>query len=164
MLGLANISKPLAYTSNCFVLFWTDFLLFVHLSITWPLTAGLPSIVLPFRPCPSGELDELYLSWGNFKADVAHFILFFAQVAFLASLVILLLMGTPAIIYLGWIVMFVIVNMYLSEWFLNGPPNHLFAAGKEFAKNPGDKGEAWVSRDPSHEGEKWVFINGVAVG
>ena len=164
MLGLANIAKPLAYTSNCFKLLLTDVLLFIHLSITWPLTAGLPSIVLPFHPCGSGPLDELYLSWDNFKADIAHTFLFIAQVLFLGSLVCFLFMGLPAALYLGYIAAFIVGNMYFCQWFLNGPPNQKFFAGEEFVKNAEDDGTEWVSKDSAHEGEKWVFINGVAVG
>ena len=171
MIGLDNIAKPLAYTSNAFNLLLTDVLLFIHLSITWPLTAGLLSIVLPFQPCGSGPLDELYLSWrdpkgswGNIKANIVHTILFIAQIVFLVSLVCFLFMGLPTALYFGYITAFLVGNFYFCQWFLNGPSDQEFFAGKKFAKNPEQPGEEWVSKDPSHEGEKWVLINGVAVG
>lgn len=171
MIGLDNISKPFPYTSNPFNLLATDVLLFIHLSITWPLTAGLLSIVLPLQPCGSGALDELYFSWrdlegswGNVKADIVHTILFVAQIAFFVSLVCFLLMGVPTALYFGYIAAFLVGNFYFCECFLNGPSDQKFFAGKEYAKNQDDAGEKWVSKDPSHEGEKWVLINGVAVG
>ena len=164
MIYLDNFSKPLAYTSNAFTLFLTDVLLFIHLSITWPLTAGLASIVLPFRPCGSGELDELYLSRKNIQADVVHTILFIAQALFLISLACFLFMGLPTALYFGYIAAFLVGNFYFCEWFLNGPSGQKYFAGEEFAKNPKESGDKWVSKDPSHRGERWVFINGVAVG
>jgi hypothetical protein len=165
MYGLGNISKPLPYTSNAFKLFLTDVLLFIHLSITWPIWAGLLSIVLPFHPSPSGALDELAFTWENLQADVVHTILFIAQILFLISLVVLLCMGIPTAVYFGWIGAFIAGNMLFCKWLLNGPPTQKFFAGKKYAKDAdATAGEDWVSKDPAHEGEKWVFINGVAVG
>lgn len=166
MLDLPDTSKPLSYTSNTFHLLFNDCLLFVRLSITWPLTAGLLSIVLPFRPFPSGKLDELYPSKSNIWAIVVHGVLFIAQCLFLISLVALLFMGVPAILYFVYIVGFVGANMLISNVCLNGGSGQgkYWVAGAEYAANPTDDGEAWVSKDPAHEGEKWVLINGVAVG
>jgi hypothetical protein len=161
-----DTSKPLSYTSNTFHLLLNDILLFNKLSITWPITAGLLSIVLPLSPYPSGTLDELYPSWQNIWAIGVHAILFIGQCAFLVSLGAFLFMGVPAILYFAYIIIFVLVNIGLSNLLLNrgSQKGKYWVAGKEYAKNPDDDGESWVSKDPSHEGEKWVFINGVAVG
>ena len=164
MLGLANM-LPLAYTSNSFHLFAADVLLFIHLSITWPLTAGLPSIILPFQPAPSGHLDELYVTRDNGKAVFIHMLLFLSQLIFLLSLIWALLVAMPIPLFFGYIGAFIFVNMHLCQWFLDGPPDQKFFAGRDYAKNREETdGTKWLSRDPSHEGEKWVFINGVAVG
>jgi hypothetical protein len=165
IVDMDNQTKPLAYTSNCFSLLSTDVLLFFRLSITWPLTAGLLSIILPVSPAPSGKLDELALTWENFKASLVHVILCVGQLVFLFSLACCLLMGVPAALVLAYVVGFVLFNMYFCQWFLDGSPTQKFFAGREFAKSPDAvSGEDWVSSDPAHAGEKWVFINGVAVG
>ena len=169
---LAGFSKPLPYTSNTFYLFLADLSLFIKNSIAWP-PAGLPSIVWPWKPWPSGPLDELYLTWHDWKnpgqnnlgPDLVHLFLFVAQIAFLCGLFYFLFISRwSAILYIAYVVAFGIVNIYLCQWLLSGPPGQKFFAGKEFAKNPDDPGDGWVSKDPSHEGEKWVFINGIAVG
>jgi hypothetical protein len=161
-----DTSKPLSYTSNTFHLLLNDIFLFIKLSITWPITAGLLSIVLPFRPYPSGKLDELYPSAQNLWAVGVHGILFIAQFLFLVSLVAFIFMGVPAILYFAYIIIFVLVNIGLSNLLLNrgSQEGKFWVAGKEYAANPEDDGESWVSKDLAHEGEKWVFINGVAVG
>lgn len=164
MLGVANISKPVAYTSNALTLLRTDIILFIRLSVTWPLTVGLPSIVLPFTPLPSRALDELFPSAQNLWAATHHIILFVAQILFMVGLVVLLFIAAPAALFFAYVAVFILVNRVYCGIFLNGRPGQHYTAGQQFARNPESPGEQWVSRDPSHEGEKWVFINGVAVG
>lgn len=164
MLGLANISKPLPYTSNPLALLTIDVLLFIRLSITWPLTLGLPSIVLPLIPFPSRALDELFPSPQNLWATTHHVVLFVAQILFMIGLAVLLFIGAPAALFFAYLAAFILVNKAYCRIFLNGRPGQHYSAGKQFARNPESLGEQWVSRDPSHKGEKWVFINGVAVG
>ena len=181
MLGLgrlralvASISRPLPYTSNALYLFVADLSLFIRNSIAWP-PAGLPSIVWPWDPCPSGPLDELYLTWNDWKwdnlwrtnagPDLVHGVLFIAQVWFLYRLFYFVFISRlSAVVCVGYVVAFGIANIYVCRRLLSGPPGQSFYAGKEFASNPQDAGEKWVSEEPSHKGEKWVFINGIAVG
>lgn len=162
MIGLGNVSKPAANTDNLFALIVADIFLVIHLTFTWPMTASLPSIALPLRPFNSGPLDELYPSWENGQVVVIHTILFFAHILFLLSLVVLLFIGFPALLFFGYALAMFVANRYICAWLLNGP-DRMYYGGKEFAKNP-DNYENWASKDPSHEGERWVFINGVAAG
>ena len=108
---------------------------------------------MPFTPSPSGSLDELALTWENIKCDIVHTILFVAQMGFLGSLVVLLFTGLPGILYALWVVAFIWGNMLFCRVFLNGPAGQVFSAGEEYE-----------GMNPEHEGERWVFVNGVAVG
>ncbi|OAL38357.1 hypothetical protein AYO20_02416 [Fonsecaea nubica] len=145
-------SKPIPYTANPLLLMINDLMLFAEITFTWPITAGLPSIVLPLFPTRSGSLDELAFTGANLWAAVLHFILIVAQTIFLGSLLPLAFIGLPSF-YLLYIVGFVVGN----QWFtvlLNGPRRRGL-----FESNP-----ECVRGKPLHEHEKWVFINGVAVG
>ncbi len=152
------------YTTGTFRLFLADLILFVWLSLPWQPAGGLLSIVWPLCPWPSGALDELYPSRENLWSDAIHCLLFCAQTFFLGSLVWCLVTIVPASWFVGYIVLFIVGNMVFCQKLLSGPPGQKFFAGREFAKNPEDVGEKWVSKESSHHGEKWVFINGVAVG
>ncbi|OCT51184.1 hypothetical protein CLCR_08306 [Cladophialophora carrionii] len=149
----AQTSKPLPYTANPLLLMFNDLLLFLQITFTWPITAGLLSIVLPLLPGKSGPLDELALTGPNLWALLQHFILIIAQILFLLSLIPLALLVLP-VVYFLYITGFVVGNQWISR-LLNGPRRQrLFQSHPDCVK--GD----W----PEHEGEKWVFINGVAVG
>ena len=148
-----NSSKPIPYTANPLLLVLNDLMLFVQITFTWPITAGLLSIVLPLSPMKSGSLDELALTGANLWTLFLHTVLIFAQIAFILSLIPLALIGLP-LLYFLYIVAFVLGNKWASG-LLNGPrQQELFKSHLDCVK--GD----W----PRHENEKWVFINGVAVG
>lgn len=72
MFSFNHKHKPLAYTADTLALLRNDVVLFFRLTIIWPLTAGLLSIILPVSPFPSGDLDELYLSCRNIYAIGIH--------------------------------------------------------------------------------------------
>ncbi|ETI22813.1 hypothetical protein G647_06889 [Cladophialophora carrionii CBS 160.54] len=149
----AQTSTPLPYTANPLLLMFNDVLLFLQITLTWPITAGLLSIVLPLLPGKSGPLDELAWTGPNLWALLQHFILILAQILFLLSLIPLALLVLP-VVYFLYITGFVVGNQWISR-LLNGPRRQgLFQSHPDCVK--GD----W----PEHEGEKWVFINGVAVG
>ncbi|KAJ4523685.1 hypothetical protein HRR83_000332 [Exophiala dermatitidis] len=144
-------SKPLPYTANPLLLMLNDLWLFVQITFTWPLTAGLPSIILPLSPSRSKGLDELALTVPNAWSDFIHLILVVAQTLFLISLFPLAYILLPSL-YLLYIVAFVLGN----QWFtvlLNGRRRSGFMSDPQCVQG---------KRDYPHE--RWVFINGVAVG
>lgn len=131
----------------------TDTLLFLRITFTWPLKAGLPSIVLPFYPFRSGELDELYPSFQNIKALILHAFLVIIQAAFLILLIPSLFLGLPVPLF-AWtpfsvllIVGFVLGNDFFCI-LLNGTKRRY-----ESVVDP-----TW---EP-HDDECWLFVNGVA--
>ncbi|OAP60227.1 hypothetical protein AYL99_05229 [Fonsecaea erecta] len=145
-------AKPVPYTANPLLLMLNDLMLFAEITFTWPITAGLPSIILPLLPTRSGSLDELAVTGPNLWAAFLHVVLIIAQIFFLGSLVPLAFIGLPSF-YLLYIVGFVMGNQWFSV-LLNGPRQRGL-----FESNP-----ACVRGKPVHDHEKWVFINGVAVG
>ena len=146
-------SKPIPYTANPLLLILNDLMLFVQITITWPITAGLPSIVLPLFPMRSGSLDELEFTVSNLWTVVLHVILVSAQILFILSLIPLALVGLP-LFYFLYVVGFVVGNQWVST-LLNGPRRQ-----GSFQSHPDCVKGNW----PKHEDEKWIFINGVAVG
>ncbi|EXJ58207.1 hypothetical protein A1O7_05632 [Cladophialophora yegresii CBS 114405] len=149
----AQTSKPLPYTANPLLLMFNDLVLFVQITFTWPITAGLMSIVLPLLSTKSGPLDELALTGPNLWALFQHLILIIVQILFLLSLIPLALFGLP-VFYVLYITGCVVGNQWISG-LLNGPRRE-----ELFQSHPDCVAGDW----PKHEGEKWVFINGVAVG
>ncbi|KAL2434886.1 hypothetical protein ABEF95_010088 [Exophiala dermatitidis] len=144
-------SKPLPFTANPLLLILNDLWLFVQITFTWPLTAGLPSIILPLSPSRSKGLDELALTVPNAWSDFIHLILVVAQILFLISLFPLAYILLPSL-YLLYIVAFVLGN----QWFtvlLNGRRRSGFMSDPRCVQG---------KRVYPHE--RWVFINGVAVG
>ncbi|EXJ91264.1 hypothetical protein A1O1_04374 [Capronia coronata CBS 617.96] len=150
-MALAPSPKSLSYTANPLLLILNDLWLFAQITITWPLTAGLPSIVLPISPAQSKGLDELALTWPNLWSDLIHSILVVAQTLFLISLFPLSYILLP-VLYFLYIVAFVLGN----QWFtvlLNGRRRIRFQSHPRCVEG---------QREYKHE--RWVFINGVAVG
>lgn len=147
---MADSAAPLPYTANPFLLFVKDLGLFVANIFT---AGGLLSIVLPLTPTPSGGLDELYSSWQNIWAILLHAFLVVVQLVFLVSLVPFAIAIPLPILYFLYVVGFVVGNQYFTI-LLNGRRNRgLFRSNDKFTE--GRKLD---------EHEKWVFINGVAVG
>ena len=152
MTKLTSISQPLPYTSSPALLALQDLWLFLRLTFTF--NGGLPSIILPIYPFRSGHLDELYPSARNILAISLHIILILTQSTFLILLLpslftglpIPLLAFTPATVLI--ITGFVIGNNYFCV-LLNGTKRRYKSIVKP----------EWEKRN-----EKWIFINGVAVG
>lgn len=111
--------------------------------------------MLPFYPFRSGALDELYPSFQNLKAVFCHLVLIIAQGLFLILLIPSIFLGVPVPLFgftptcLLTTVVFVAVNNLFCV-LLNGKKRRY----KSFV-NP-----SWEQ----HDDEKWIFINGVAVG
>lgn len=144
-------AKPLPYTANPLLLILNDLWLFVQITFTWPITAGLPSIILPIGPTRSNDLDELALTVPNAWASLVHIFLVVGQTAFLISLFPLAYVLLPSLYFL-YIVAFVLGN----QWFtvlLNGRRRTGFQSHPQC-----------VEGKRVYEHERWVFINGVAVG
>jgi hypothetical protein len=151
---------PLPYTANPISLFISDVFLFLRLSFTPP---GLFGIVWPLWPWPSGKLDELAISWPNAWATTVHVFLLFFQLGFLVAATILpFVLVMPAPVYFGGLVGTVIANSVICDLLLNGVPEQKYLSGLEYAKDPADPEECLIP--VNHPGERWVFINGVAVG
>jgi hypothetical protein len=150
---MAPTSKPLPYTANPLLLMLNDLELFLQITFTWPITAGLLSTVIPLLPARSGALDELAFTGPNLWAIFQHLFLIIGQTAFLLSLIPLALFGLP-VFYFLYITGFVLGNQWVTG-LLNGPRQQgLFQSHPDCVKGN------W----PKHDNEKWVFINGVAVG
>lgn len=154
---LKSISQPLPYTSSPALLAAQDLWLFISITFVWPITKGLPSIILPFYPWRSGPLDELYPSIRNLWALTLHIILLFTQATFLILLLPSLFFGVPVPLQ-GWtpaciltVVGFVVGNSYFCV-LLNGTKRRF-----ESISNP-EWQEAWQK----HDDERWIFINGIA--
>ncbi|KIW47970.1 uncharacterized protein PV06_00616 [Exophiala oligosperma] len=147
---MAEHSTPVPYTANPLYLLLSDLWLFVKITITWPPSAGLPSIILPW--CPTKYLDELALTPANIGAIFLHSLLILGQVVFLVSLVPLAFGLIPSLYFL-YIIAFVLGNQLVCV-LLNGRRQHTL-----ISSNP-----KCVDGWPTHPSEKWVFINGVAVG
>lgn len=111
----------------------------------------MPNIVWPFTPFGSGPLDELYPSRQNIFAIVVHLILSIAQLAFLVSIPLALVLPIPFGVAVLYIVGFLVVNYILCLFLLNGHQAEL-------------ESSVDLSQFPSHDDEKWIFLNGVAVG
>ncbi|KAL9096944.1 MAG: hypothetical protein Q9165_000908 [Trypethelium subeluteriae] len=77
LLGDAISIAPLPYTSPPLDLVRIDILLFMRHALF------LPNIVFPFKPWPSGELDELCPTRGNLIAMGLHSVLIVLQLLFL---------------------------------------------------------------------------------
>ena len=151
---MANASRPLPYTANPLLLMANDLMLFAQITFTWPISAGLPSIVLPLWPTRSGSLDELYPDSGNLWAMFLHGILIVAQLVFLVSLVVLPFIPSFPVSYFVYAIAFVVANARFTV-LINGWRRQagFFKSNPKFI-------EGW----PKYENERWVFINGVAVG
>ena len=124
-------------------------LLFKDIYYFFVYSWALPWIVLPLRPCLSGDLDELYPSAKNLFCIAVHFVLVLLQLAFILSLSIAFIfpiwMGAAAV------ATFMALNWTLCK-LLNGSDS-TYHSDPKYAKDL-----------PEHAHEQWIFLNGVAVG
>lgn len=161
-----SIPHPLPYTSSQLLLALQDLYLFARITFVWPITAGIPSIVLPLLPFRSGSLDELSPGFWNIVAVVLHAVLILAQSVFLVVFAFSFLLGVPLPLF-AWtptcIVSLVVVvqgnNLFCV--LLNGTSGRW----RQWLGQPPKRFSSLVRPDwPDTSDEKWVFINGVAVG
>ncbi|KAK5056187.1 hypothetical protein LTR84_012740 [Exophiala bonariae] len=147
---MADSAAPISYTSNPFLLFVKDLGLFVANIFT---SGGILSIVRPLAPTPSGSLDELYPSRQNIWAILLHAFLVVVQLVFLVSLAPFAI-GIPLpILYFLYVVGFVVGNQYFTILLNGRRKKGLFKSNDRYTE--GRKLD---------EHERWIFINGVAVG
>lgn len=115
------------------------------LRIAW----ALPYIVCPIWPQDSDDLDELSPTLPNLFCIVVHLVLFLLQLAFLLSLPFLVLFPL-------WMVVIGCLALYATNYglcmLLN--PRHT-----EYTSDP-----RYAPELPEHAHERWIFLNGVAVG
>ncbi|KAK2609114.1 hypothetical protein QQS21_002341 [Conoideocrella luteorostrata] len=110
---------------------------------------ALPWILVPFSPCGSNELDELYPTAKNMFCVLIHFILAVLQLAFILVLPV-------AIIFPLWMSALGVLAFLTLNWSLCRLLNSndtTFHSDEKYAKAL-----------PQHAHEQWVFLNGVAVG
>jgi len=153
---MKSSSQSLIYTESPAKLALQDLLLFIRITFVWPPAAGIPSTIFPFFPFFSGSLDELYPSYGNLKAVFLHLILIVLQSLFLITLIPSILFGIPILpllwtpVCVGWVFGFILANRYFCI-LLNGTKRHY-------------QSQIWREDWQEHDDERWIFINGVAVG
>jgi len=140
-------SAALPYTAVPWKLFWYDLKLFA--ANAW----ALPYIIWPIHSSQSTSSDELVGTLPNFEAITIHIGLCLAQSFFLLSIIPLLILpvlpfGAVVIYVLG----FIIINQLLCNLLLNGQHATL-------------ESDVDLRQFPqAHPKEKWIFINGIAVG
>ncbi|KAK2034317.1 hypothetical protein LX32DRAFT_724546 [Colletotrichum zoysiae] len=110
---------------------------------------ALPWIVWPVTPADSGDLDELAFTRQNLFCIFIHLILFVLQLAFVLALPFAVMLPI-------WVAglastAFFALN-YLLCLLLNGPT-------LTYTSDP-----KYAPERPEHAHEKWIFLNGVAVG
>ncbi|KAK2015415.1 hypothetical protein LZ32DRAFT_616088 [Colletotrichum eremochloae] len=110
---------------------------------------ALPWIIWPLTPADSGDLDELAFTRQNLFCIFMHIILFVLQLAFILALPFAILL--PIWVAGLALAAFFTLN-YLLCLLLNGPTLTYHSDPK------------YAPELPEHAHEKWVFLNGVAVG
>jgi hypothetical protein len=135
-------TAPRPYTSSPLELVWIDILLFFRLF--W----ALPNIVVPLWPTPSGALDELSFTAKNLLDIGIHVLLICMQLIFLVSLPFCI------VVPLGWVALYVAGFLLMNAAIcrvLNG-------------SKPSLTSKTNLEHFPKHDDERWIFLNGVAVG
>lgn len=119
----------------------------------------LKNIVLPLwqdpndgQSYPSGYLDELYPSAANIHDIVLHSFLIIIQSAFLFSL--LFIAAFPFPLFMAYVGVFITVNNLACRK-LNGSMQDGQLESTDFPE---------CAEWGEHKDEKWMFLNGVAVG
>ena len=135
-------TAPRPYTSSPWELIWIDLLLFFRLF--W----ALPYIVFPLWPTTSGAFDELSFTRENLTDIGLHVLLIFMQLAFLVSLPFCI------VVPLGWVALYIAGFLFVNSIIckaLNGSKSFLTS-------------QTNLEHFPKHDDERWIFLNGVAVG
>jgi hypothetical protein len=113
------------------------------------LAWALPWILWPVRPCDGGDFDELSFTRANLFCVFIHVILVVLQIGFILVLPFTVLL--PVWILIIGLVVFFSSNWALC-WLLNGS-SLVFQSEPKYAQEL-----------EKHAHEKWIFLNGVAVG
>ncbi|ORY70997.1 uncharacterized protein BCR38DRAFT_329233 [Pseudomassariella vexata] len=143
--GYTSTSEALPYAISPKRLLWNDF---------WTLLENatyLPGIIFPVWAGRHEPLNELSSTWCNARSLAFHFILIVFQLGFICSIPLFLFLPTTT--SLAYILSFIALNELAVRSF-NGPKD------KEFVKIP----NGGIPIAPGTETERWVFVNGVAVG
>jgi len=142
------IQIPSDVDRNPLRLIWIDIL------SVFQLLPLLPKIVLPLRPCLSGELDELSGTWPNIRDILLHTILIFTQLFLIFTLPLMAIAYwlVPGIVPLVFCISFSVCTVFIMR-LLNGGPRTECLVGVPDGQPP-----------VNDESELWFFINGVATG
>ncbi|KAJ5725048.1 uncharacterized protein N7483_006405 [Penicillium malachiteum] len=136
-------STPLPYTASPFKLLWSDICL--ALRYAW----ALPFAFLPLRIGRTDHLDELYPSARTGISAGSQVLLAVYQVLFLLSVPIAIILMVPGLWIFLYIVTVVTLNHVFCMVLLNGFQRLIVS-------------QVPVPEQPSHSGERWFFINGIA--
>src|SRR5260370_29326793 len=118
------------------------------LRLFFGLLRFLPRLFFPLRPFRSAELDELFPSSANLRVISLHFMYAVVELAFLIALPFSVV--HPFII-IAYVAAFIHINKTLCMLTLNGRA-HFITSNVD------------ISKFPSHDNERWIFINGIGVG
>ncbi|KAK4172829.1 hypothetical protein QBC36DRAFT_196069 [Triangularia setosa] len=108
-------------------------------------------VVWPMTPTDSGELSELSFTCGNMLSLGVHMVLVVLQLGFIVALPFMVLL--PVWMAVGMMAGFMGANKLLCM-ILNGRGDQV-----EYHSDP-----EYAEAKKEHEGEVWIFINGVAAG
>ena len=136
-------TEPRHYTSSPFTLLRVDVLIILR---NFYYVLYIP---VPLWPWASGKLDETYLGFQNLISLGLQGFLTILQLAFIFSLplFVVLPLGT-ALLYVAAIL---VLNAGICR-ILNGSDRHIHMSKPD------------LSMFPKRENERWIFLNGVAVG
>lgn len=141
--GYTTTSEALPYALSPLDLLLQDLLILLK-NIPY-----IPGIVWPFIPVSHNPLNELSLTWQNAGDIIFHTFLIFTQLGFIASIPLCLFL--PMNTFLFYFIGFLVANFIFCLKF-NGSRTTVFSARPNWSNAVGEGTE------------KWIFINGVAVG
>jgi hypothetical protein len=121
--------------------------LLYDIRLVFALRRFLPGLFFPLRPFLSAELDELSPSSANLRVIFLHFLYTIAQLVFLIALPFCV----PLFFTIAYVAAFIHINKILCMLTLNGRARSITS-------------NVDISKFPSHDNERWIFINGIGVG
>lgn len=142
--ALTQLPLESSYMRSPFSLLWSD----IRLVLSRILY--IPGTILPLKPYGSGPLCELYPSPANLREILGQMFLVVWQLSFILFMLfgVFFLVGALVVFcVLG----FLLVNYIICIILLNGRKRTLTS-------------NINMSQFPKHDDEKWIFVNGVAVG
>jgi len=139
-----NLPSPLLY-DTAFGSLWYD----IKLVFALFRSGLLPGLFFPLGPFRSAELDELFPSSENLKDILLHFLFTIVQLTFLIHL--FFRVDGSQLLIITYLATFIWLNKILCMLTLNGRSPFLIS-------------NVNMSNFPSHDNERWIFINGIGVG